>query len=100
MLLWVLLGGESHHPPLPPNAIFLQGWEQRWTRAQEAHTNLWAGSRDGGSQQAEEQLQPFTPPSTALSYGTLTFSGQGCDDGQGQEGLQGGHFQQCAARVA
>lgn len=86
--------------PPPPNAIFLQGWEQRRTRAQEAHTNLWAGSRDGGSQQAEEQLQPFTPPSTALSYGTLTFSGQGCDDGQGQEGLQGGHFQQCAARVA
>lgn len=53
-----------------------------------------------GSQQAEEQLQQFTLRSTALSYRTLTFSSQRRDDGQGQEGLQGGHFQQCAARGA
>lgn len=87
-------------PPSPQNAIFLQGWEQREAGAQRVHASLRAGGRDRGSQQAEEQLQRFTPPSTALSYRTLTFSGQGCDDGQGQEGLQGGHFQQCAAQGA
>lgn len=70
-------------PPSPQNTVFLQGWEM-----------------GQGQAQAGEQLQRFTPPSTAVSCGTLTFSGQGCDDGQGQEGLQGGHFQQCAARGA
>lgn len=49
----------------------------------------------GGSQQAASSDSPSSRPGR-----TLTFSSQGGDEGQGQEGLQGGHFQQCAAQVA
>lgn len=92
--LWVLLGGESHRPP--KRAVVLRGWEQDLRGAEQACGRA-AGT---GQQQAGEQLQRFPPRSSAWGCGTLTFSGQGRDDGQGQEGLQGGHFQQCAARGA
>lgn len=78
----------------PPNAIFLQGWEQHCAGAQRAHASLRGGGRDRAASKQRGSYSNSPPPGAAFGYGALTFSGQGCDDGQGQEGPQGGHRQQ------
>lgn len=98
MLLWVLLGGESHHPPLKCHfSAGMGAASDLGTRG----THKPVGRQQGRGQPASRRAATaIYPTKHCPELRTLTFSGQGCDDGQGQEGLQGGHFQQCAARVA
>lgn len=97
----MVLKGESH---LPPKTSFscrdgaaARGRGKVGTVGTVVHASPQAGARDGAAAGAGAATAIY-PTLCCQGQGTLTFSSQGGDDGQGQQGLQGRHSQQCAAR--